>query len=112
MNTSEIGKIGEELALNHYNRMGFSLLEKNLRYKRGEIDLILAKGKTLLFVEVKYRSQHWQMAADQNHWGRKLGRLKKSISLYLAGEGRFYEEYRVEVAIVTQGRVVETYQVN
>jgi len=112
MNTTEIGKIGEELALHHYTNQGYRLLEKNLRYKRGEIDLILCKGRALLFVEVKYRSSQWQMAADQNHWGRKMGRLRRSISLYIEGEGRFYEEYRVEVAIVTQGRVVETYQVN
>ncbi len=104
--------IGESIALKHYQDLGFSLVQRNLRFKRGEIDLILRKQRLLLFVEVKYRAKNWQLGADQLHWGKKLGSFKRCISLYLAGEGRFYEEYRVEVAYVTHGRVVETYPVN
>jgi putative endonuclease len=112
MRTREIGAIGEAIALQHYRQMGFSLVQKNLRFKRGEIDLILRQQRMLLFVEVKFRAKDWQFGADQLHWGKKLGSFKRCISVYLAGEGRFYEEYRVEIAYVTQGRVVETYQVN
>lgn len=112
MNTREIGIIGESIALQYYRELGFSLVQRNLRFKRGEIDLILRRQRLLLFVEVKYRAQRWQLGADQLHWGKKLSSFKRCISLYLAGEGRFYEEYRAEVAYVTQGRVVETYSVN
>lgn len=35
---------------------GFEIVERNYRYKRSEIDLIVKKDKWLVFVEVKLRS--------------------------------------------------------
>jgi putative endonuclease len=36
---------------------GYTLLERNYRSRRGEIDLIVRKDDTLVFVEVKLRRQ-------------------------------------------------------
>jgi putative endonuclease len=36
-------------------RRGYRLVERNYRTRRGEIDLIVRKGATLVFVEVKLR---------------------------------------------------------
>lgn len=50
------GKIGERLAAEYLSEKGYQLLCMNYRYKRYEIDLILQKAGTLIFVEVKTRS--------------------------------------------------------
>ena len=49
------GAWGEDLALRYLIKRGYKLLERNYRTRRGEIDLIVRKDDTLVFVEVKLR---------------------------------------------------------
>jgi len=49
------GGKGEDLALRFLQKEGYQLLARNFRYRRDEIDLIMQKGKLLVFVEVKTR---------------------------------------------------------
>jgi putative endonuclease len=51
----KLGRRGEQLALDHFERLGFRLVARNYRTRRGEIDLIVSDGQTLAFVEVKTR---------------------------------------------------------
>ena len=52
----EIGRIGEEIATKYLKRHGYKVLEHNFRSKRwGEIDIVVSKDDTLVFVEVKTR---------------------------------------------------------
>jgi putative endonuclease len=53
--TTNVGQCSEELAAQHLGQQGLKLLCKNFHSKRGEIDLIMKDGNTLVFVEVKYR---------------------------------------------------------
>jgi putative endonuclease len=48
-----LGRYGERIALEHLRARGFTLLARNYRTRRGEIDLIAFDGRTLIFVEVK-----------------------------------------------------------
>jgi putative endonuclease len=50
---SRLGALGEELAATHFERLGFRVLERNVRTREGEIDLIAFDGITLVFAEVK-----------------------------------------------------------
>lgn len=50
-----LGRLGEELAAAHFERLGFSLLGRNERTRQGEIDLIAFDNRTLVFAEVKTR---------------------------------------------------------
>jgi putative endonuclease len=47
---------GERRALLHYRLRGYRLLDANARVGRYELDLVLRRGSTLLFVEVKEKS--------------------------------------------------------
>lgn len=49
------GVRGEEEAARFLTRSGYSILDKNVRTRAGEIDLVAKEGKTLVFVEVKTR---------------------------------------------------------
>lgn len=50
-----LGRLGERLALEHYERLGFRLLERNYRTPVGELDLVVCDGVTIVFAEVKTR---------------------------------------------------------
>lgn len=52
-NTKVLGKAGEDTAAAFYAQKGFSVVERNFRTRFGEIDIILEKGDTLVFAEVK-----------------------------------------------------------
>lgn len=49
----ELGRLGEELAAGHLQRLGFSVLARNVRTRHGEIDMIACDAETLVFAEVK-----------------------------------------------------------
>ena len=52
----ELGKLGEDYALEYLQNKKFHILEKSFRFYRGEIDIIAREKRTLVFVEVKSRS--------------------------------------------------------
>jgi len=51
----QLGALGEQCALEHYERLGYRLLERNWRHAAGEIDLVLCNRDTTIFAEVKTR---------------------------------------------------------
>lgn len=48
-----LGHAGERLALEHYERLGFTILARNHRTQAGELDLIVRDADHIVFVEVK-----------------------------------------------------------
>jgi putative endonuclease len=50
-----LGRIGEDLALAHLERLGYTLVARNHRTRYGELDLVVFDGTTLVFAEVKTR---------------------------------------------------------
>lgn len=53
---NELGKKGEQLAINFLVKKGYAILDKNWRYQKAEVDIIAQKKDTLAVVEVKTRS--------------------------------------------------------
>lgn len=54
---SSVGRNYENLALQHVQQRGLTLIERNYRCRAGELDLIMRDGETLVFIEVKYRGR-------------------------------------------------------
>jgi len=52
----ELGRKGEEAAVNLLKRRGYKIIEQNYKNKLGEIDIIAKDKKTLCFIEVKTRT--------------------------------------------------------
>ncbi len=50
-----LGRTGEDLACEELRRLGYAILERRFRTRRGEIDVIARDGNTLVFIEVKLR---------------------------------------------------------
>jgi len=52
-----IGEEGEKLAVRYLRLRGYRILERNYRCKLGEIDIIAKRNDTLIFIEVRSRSE-------------------------------------------------------
>lgn len=53
---NELGKLGEELAVDFLHKNGYDILETNWVFQKAEIDIIAQKENILAIVEVKTRS--------------------------------------------------------
>jgi len=49
------GSLGEQIAADHLVEAGYEILERNFRTRRGELDLIAADARAIVFCEVKTR---------------------------------------------------------
>ncbi len=56
MDNVKLGRIGENMASDFLRTKGFTILARNFREKRYEVDIIGRKGNTYIFVEVKTRT--------------------------------------------------------
>ena len=52
---NDLGRLGERLAAEHFERLGYEVLSRNYRTRFGELDLVVADAETLVFCEVKTR---------------------------------------------------------
>jgi len=53
----QLGAAGEQLAAEHLERMGMRVLARNVRTRYGELDIVAADARTLVFCEVKTRRE-------------------------------------------------------
>ena len=53
---NELGKLGEQLAVDFLKREGYQILETNWVFAKAEVDIIAIRGNVLSIVEVKTRS--------------------------------------------------------
>jgi putative endonuclease len=77
------GVQGEQLALHFLLCLGYSLLERNYRFHRGEIDLIVQKENTLVIVEVKARKAGTMLSPQHAVTRRKQKHLIRTANAYL-----------------------------
>ena len=85
------GAAAEDLALSYLQAKGLTLIERNFRVRGGtggEIDLVMQDGATLVFVEVRARSEGAQAGrfggAVASLTAGKLSRLQRAVEHYLA----------------------------
>ena len=79
-----LGAWGEEQAWEYLRKKKYKLLDHGYRCRFGEIDLIVADRKHLLFVEVKLRKSGDFALAREFVDSKKQGRLRTTAALYLS----------------------------
>jgi len=73
-----LGQAAEEAAARFLRRAGLAVVERNVRFADGEIDLVCRDAGVVVFVEVKCRRATWgdaPAAAVSWHKQRRLTRL-------------------------------------
>ncbi|WP_396185417.1 YraN family protein [Flavobacterium sp.] len=53
---NDLGKLGEELAVEFLRKNGYEILETNWTFQKAEVDIIAKKENILAIIEVKTRS--------------------------------------------------------
>ncbi len=79
------GKEAEDMAADFFAQQGYEIVERNFRYKRSEIDLIVRKDNWLIFVEVKMRS------SDAFGYPEEFVDYKKAKNIVYGAEQYTYE---------------------
>ena len=82
--TSSLGAAGERRAVWFYRLRGYAIVARNVRTRGGEIDLIVRRGRTLAFVEVKTRQSLAAGAGYDAVDARKQLQLVALASAWLA----------------------------
>lgn len=97
-----MGRLGEGVAARFLRRRGLSILARNVRAGRGEVDLIAREGNTLVFVEVKSRSVGSRAGATglENLGPRKLAALRRSCGRLLSRAPEGIVGYRLDAVTV------------
>jgi putative endonuclease len=96
----QVGRAGEEVALEYLHHQGYRILERNFRCRFGEIDLVARDGRTLAFIEVKTRRSQAFGAAALAVTAEKQRRLIKASQVYLSRKAGARELCRFDVVTI------------
>lgn len=80
----QLGRAAEAAAADYLTRDGWTLLGRNVRIGRGELDLIVRRGGVLAFVEVKARRSATCGVPEDAVDGRKRRQVDRLAELWLA----------------------------
>lgn len=84
----ETGAGGEELAARHLVEAGCRILDRNVRYPGGELDLVAEDGNDLVFVEVRTRKTPSAGSALESVTAGKRARVVRAARLWLVKHPR------------------------
>ena len=93
----EIGKFGENEAVEYLKQKGYKILERNFSCKRGEIDIIALDKKEIVFIEIKARMSLKYGLPSEAVTKRKLEHIYKTAEYFLYVRNLESENTRIDV---------------
>jgi putative endonuclease len=78
------GSEGEDLAVEYLKREGFDIIDRNVRFPVGEIDIVAQLGEEIHFVEVKTRSSVFFAHPIESVTPAKQRRVRSAAAWFLA----------------------------
>jgi len=98
---NELGEIGEQLAIDYLIRQGYTILERNWRFQKAEIDIIAQKDKIVASIEVKTRSNN-EFGNPQNFvTQKKIKLLVMAMNQYVI-QKNIHLEVRFDIIAITK----------
>lgn len=99
---SSVGRAGEGAAAEHLLQLGYGLEARNWRCRWGEIDIIAEDGTTLVFVEVRSRTNPTRFGtAVEAVTPRKCRQVREVATVYLKQRKTSPHSIRFDVIAVT-----------
>lgn len=102
--TASVGSAGEAAALARYRAEGYRLIVRNWRCPLGELDLVLGRGRGVVFCEVKSRRGSALGGPFESVTALKQLRVRRLAEAFLISQGLRPEGVRFDVASVTRAR--------
>ncbi|MCH5229828.1 MAG: YraN family protein [Muribaculaceae bacterium] len=93
------GKFGEEVVTQEYIKKGYTILERNWKMGKTEIDIILQKESTIILVEVKSRDGKNEDALTSVTLDKRK-RMIRAADSYIKNQKGIID-YRFDLATVT-----------
>ena len=98
---NDLGKLGEELAVEFLEKNGYSILETNWFFDKAEIDIIAQKDNLLIVIEVKTRSSNDFGLPQDFVKPKKIQLLVKAVNQYVE-KNNLDVEVRFDIIAVTK----------
>jgi len=96
----QIGDIGEDIAAEYLEGLGYQLLDRNYHTRYGELDLIVMDLENIVFVEVKTRTSDTFGTPESSVSAGKLERLQNAALLWLQAHPDVNDDWRVDVIAI------------
>lgn len=96
----KLGRLAEDLSAWYFRLKGYRLLARNWRTRWGEIDLVVGKGNTLVFVEVKARKNLSRGSPEEALTPHKKKKLIKLAQAFLATQKTEASHFRFDLVAV------------
>ncbi|MCJ2186329.1 YraN family protein [Novosphingobium beihaiensis] len=96
------GRRGEGLAALYLRLGGWRILARRVRTARGEVDIVARRGRTLCFVEVKWRASG--SALDHAVTVANLRRIAAAAETIAPRFARPGDSQRIDVLLMAPGR--------
>ena len=96
---NEIGKKGEEIAKKFLEKNGYKIIEQNYKTKYAEIDLVIKKGKDLVFVEVRTKIGENFGAPEETINKKKIRKIKNNAMAYVATK-KWNSSFRIDAICI------------
>jgi putative endonuclease len=97
------GRTGEHIAAWWLRLHGWRIVGERVKTRRGEVDLIARRGRTIAFVEVKTRGDAAGMATAIDEY--RLRRVVAAAEALLPRYGKGAEHVRIDVMLVRPWRL-------
>jgi len=89
---NELGKKGENLAVEYLEQNGYEILDRNWVFQKAEIDIIAQKDKYLAIIEVKTRSSLDFGSPQDFVKPKKIQLLTKAVNTYINYRVKDFED--------------------
>lgn len=100
---NELGKKGEQLAIDFLVKKGFAIVEKNWRYLKAEVDIIAQKENFLVAVEVKTRTSDYFGDPQDFITKKKIKLLVMAMNEYVTSKD-LDVEVRFDIIAILQNK--------
>jgi putative endonuclease len=98
--TKSLGERGEDAAAKYLRRKGYHILARRVDSRLGELDIVAADGRTVVFVEVKTRGSTDAGSPAEAIDAHKQERMTRAALGYLKARGLLEHSARFDVVAV------------
>ena len=96
------GALTETMTAFVYRLMGYKILARRFKSSVGELDIVARRNRSLVFVEVKFRTDHTAWADAIPELQRR--RISSAAQAFIATNPRYqYDDQRIDVVMIAPG---------